>query len=85
MPICKSVYRCFVEVLREFRKRFLGKRPVLFKSGQWHFHQDNAPVQNSIFVTHYLTKRGIKTGARGVMVIIAGCGHGNTSSNPGRD
>ena len=31
-----------VEVLREFRKRFLGKRPALFKSGQWHFHQDNS-------------------------------------------
>ena len=24
-------------------------------------------------------------GARGVMVIVAGCGHGDTSSNPGRD
>ena len=40
----------YVEVLREFRKRFLGKRPALFKSGQWHFHQDNAPVHNSILV-----------------------------------
>ena len=45
-----------VEVLREFRKRFLGKRLALFKSGQWHFHQDNAPVHNSILVTDYLTK-----------------------------
>ena len=44
-----------VEVLREFRKRFLGKRPALFKSGQWHFHQDNAPV----LVPNYLTKMGI--------------------------
>ena len=51
----------YVEVLREFRKRFLGKRPALFKSGQWHFHQDNAPVQNSILVRDYLTKMGIKT------------------------
>ena len=47
--------------LREFRKRFLGKRPSLFKSGQWHFHQNNAPVHNSILVTDYLTKMGIKT------------------------
>ena len=31
----------YVEVLREFRKRFLGEKPALFKSGQWHFHQDN--------------------------------------------
>ena len=49
----------YVVVLREFRKRFHWKRPVLFKSGQWYFHQDNAPVHNSILVTDYLTKMGI--------------------------
>ena len=49
------------EVLREFRKRFRQKRPVLFESGQWHFHQDNVPVHNSILVTDYLIKMGIKT------------------------
>ena len=42
-------------------QRFLGKRPALFKSDQWHFHQDNTPVYNSILVTDYLTKMGIKT------------------------
>ena len=36
-------------------------RPALFKSGQWHFHQDNTPVHNSMLVTDYLTKMGIKT------------------------
>ena len=51
----------YVEVLREFSKRFLGKSPALFKSGQWDFHQDNAPVHYSILVTDYLTKMGIKT------------------------
>ena len=51
----------YVEVLREFRKRFRWKRPALFKSGQWHFHQDNAPVHNSIFLKDYLTKMGLKT------------------------
>ena len=51
----------YVEVLREFRKWFRRKRPALLKSGQWHFHQDNAPVHNSILVTDYLTKMGIKT------------------------
>ena len=50
----------YVEVLREFRKRFSRKRPALFKSGQWHFHRDNAPVHNSILVTDYLSKMGIK-------------------------
>ena len=43
------------------RKRFYRKRPALFKSGQWHFHQGNAPVHNSILLTDYLTKMGIKT------------------------
>ena len=33
---------------------------LVFKSGLWHFHQDNAPVHNSILVTDYLTKMGIK-------------------------
>ena len=51
----------YVEVLREFRKRFHRKRPALFKPGQWHFYQDNAPVHNSILVTDYWTKMGIKT------------------------
>ena len=46
----------YVGVLREFRKRFYRKTPALFKSGQWHFQQDNAPVHNSILVTDYLTK-----------------------------
>ena len=50
-----------IEVLREFRKRFRRKRPALFKSAQWHFQQDNAPVHNSILVTDYLTKMGINT------------------------
>ena len=48
------------KVLKEFRKRFLGKRPALFKSGQRHFHKDNTPVYNSILVTDYLTKMCIK-------------------------
>ena len=48
-------------VLREFRKRLRRKRPAVFKSGQWYFHQDNAQVHNSILVTDYLSKMGIKT------------------------
>ena len=52
---------CYVEVLREFWKRFRRKRPALFKSSQWHFHRDNAPVLNSNLVTDYLIKMGINT------------------------
>ena len=51
----------YVEVLSEFGKRFRRERPALFKLGQWHFHQDNAQVHNSILFTDYLTKMGIKT------------------------
>ena len=51
----------YVEVLREFSKRFCRKKLALFESGQWHFRQDNAPVHNSILVTDYLTKMDIKT------------------------
>ena len=40
---------------------FDRKRLALFKSGQWHFHEDTAPVHNSILATDYLTKMGIKT------------------------
>ena len=42
-------------------KRLLGKKRALFKSGQWYFLQDNAPVHNSILATDYLTKMDIKT------------------------
>ena len=51
----------YVEVLREFRERFRRKRPALFKSAQRLFQRDNALVHNSILVTDYLTKMGIKT------------------------
>ena len=57
----KEVYTPELIGQREFSKRFQGKRPALFKSGLWHFQQDNAPVHNSILVTDYLTKMGIKT------------------------
>ena len=56
-------------VLREFRKRLRRKRPVLFKSGQWHFNQDNTPVHNTILVTDYLTKMGIKTVAHPLPIV----------------
>ena len=36
-------------------------RPELIGHGQWHLHQDNAPVHNSILVTDCLSKMGIKT------------------------
>ena len=35
--------------------------PELMKLAQWHSHQDNAPVHNSILVIDYLIKIGFKT------------------------
>ena len=46
--------------LVEFSQRFRRKRPALFKSGQWHFNQDNTPSDKE-GVLSYLTKMGIKT------------------------
>ena len=43
------------------QEEILGERPALFKSAQWHFHRNNASAHNSILVTDYLTKMGIKT------------------------
>ena len=45
-------------------KRFRRKRRALFKSGMWHFHQDNTPDHNSILVTDYLTKIGTHSSYR---------------------
>ena len=62
VPTGQTVYKeYYVEVLREFRKRFRRKRPALFKSGQWHFHQEFPLVPNTILFIDYLTKMGIKT------------------------
>ena len=54
-PLDRQSTRNTVKVLREFRKRFRRKWRALFKSGQWYFHQDNAPVHSSILGTDYLT------------------------------
>ena len=62
VPIGQTVNKkYYVEFLRVFRKRFRRKRSALFKSSQWHFHLDNAPVHNLLLVTDYLNKMGIKT------------------------
>ena len=62
VPTGQTVNKAYyVEVLSEFRKRFRWKRPALLKPGQRYFQQNNAPVHNSILVTDYLTKMGIKT------------------------
>ena len=45
----------------------------------------NVIISNGFIQVRDGTLTGTTTGgARGVMVIVAGCGHDNTSSNPGR-
>ena len=65
----KSIHQSWLAkgLVRVTMSRFKGSsgrdslgRSQHFKSGQWHFHQDNTPVNNSILVTDYLTKMGIK-------------------------
>ena len=46
---------------KEFRKIFRREKVSTLQIGSVAFHQDNAPVHNSILVTDYLTKMGIKT------------------------
>ena len=48
----------------------------------------NTPLSERYLITHlHLTTINIYIlgGARGVVVIVVGIGHGDTSSNPGRD
>ena len=53
------------EVRKSIHKSLLAKGLGLlrrgFKGVLWHFQQDNTLVHNSILVTDYLTKMGIKT------------------------
>ena len=52
---------CFKEVQEEIPlEEIPSEGASTFKSGQWHFRQDNAPLHNSIVVPDYLTKMGIK-------------------------
>ena len=77
VPTGQTVHKeYYVENLREFRKRLRRKTPALFKSGQWHFHPDNAPVHNSILFTDYLTKMGINT-----FLHLAPCNFGYSQSS----
>ena len=50
---------------------------LIVKTQENSYRKDYAPLIN---VT---SRTKIKYGARGVMVIVAGIGHGDTSSNPG--
>ena len=43
------------------QKEIPSEEACTLQIGQWHFHQDNTPVHNSILVTDYLTKMSIKT------------------------
>ena len=57
------------------------------------WHMNSSELFNAKFIFHTCTQNCVQIssgvwlggGARGVMVIVVGNGHGDTSSNPGRD
>ena len=51
----------YVEVLRDFRKRFHRKRPELFEYGEWCLHQDNASRHKPMLATQYKADMVIQT------------------------
>ena len=55
VPIGQTVNKeYYVEVLREFKKRFRRKKPALFKSAQWHFHQAGQCTSPQLHPCHRL-------------------------------
>ena len=56
------------------------KEDLALNNLQWLIYHKTQP--NQIMYIWYMYKEGL-VGARGVMVIVAGIGHGDTSSNPG--
>ena len=55
----KSIHQSWLA--KGLRSEIPSEEASTLQISQWHFHQDNAPVRNSIHVTDYLTKMGIKT------------------------
>ena len=54
-----------------------------------HYANEPLSLSLSLYIYIYILKQGrthgVYGGARGVMVIVVGNGHGDTSSNPERD
>lgn len=50
----------YLTVLKRFREKMRKKRPQQWRSGQWWFHQDNAPCHKSMLVTTWMADRGMK-------------------------
>lgn len=50
----------YLNVLKRFREKMRWKRPQQWRSGQWWFHQDNAPCHKSTLVTSWMADRGMK-------------------------
>ena len=48
----------YLEVLRRLRQNVRRKHPVLWRSGDWFLHHDNAPAHTSLCVTRYLAPLG---------------------------
>ncbi len=49
----------YVDVLMRFRDAVRCKRPLMWQSGNWFLHQDNAPAHTSQLGQCFLAKHGI--------------------------
>ena len=62
VPTGQSVNKeYYVKVLRWVQEEISSEEASTLENRSGYFNQDNAPVHNSILVTDYLTKMGIKT------------------------
>ena len=47
----------YIEVLKRLRNAIRRKRPELWRSGDWFFHHDNAPVHSALRTREFLAKK----------------------------
>ena len=49
----------YMEVLKRLRDAIQRKRPELWRSGDWFFHHDNAPVHSALRTREFMAKHSI--------------------------
>ena len=49
----------YIEVLKRLRNAIRRKMPELWRSGDWFFHQDNAPAHSALRTREFLAKHSI--------------------------
>lgn len=49
----------YLATLRNLREAVRRKRPMLWRSGDWVLHHDNAPVHSALLIRNFCTKNGM--------------------------